>query len=277
MKDKSSHLSRISKLFADKDCLPTKEGLRKRRQFEVTLLCGTDVATSYMLQLSVLTAAQIATRCFPDAVYVAMPAQVDGAATLLWPDLKDRTSFGALLRQVVGTHRVLPDKDDFPHRNLLLFGDTSDIDGALRITFDGWVAKMGPASQVVRLPERPYCSLSAILAAALGVSELFLSFADLSVEARRRTVALSLWRPDLDHSHPDAIGPIVEWLPAETWVLGLGHLGNAYLWALGTLPYEQPNSARIFLNDFDSVQIENIETSILFTNTDLNRTNPDIA
>ena len=272
MKDESPNLSRISKLFADQYSLPSKDGFRKRQQFSVTLLCGTDVAASYMLQLSVLTAAEVATRCFPGAVCVAMPAQVDGAATLLWPDVKARTSFGALLRQIVGTHNVVPDRGDLPHRNLLLFGDAPEIAGALRVTFDGWVAKTGPVSQVARLPERPYCSLAGILAAALGVSELFLSFAEISLEARRRTVALSLWRPDLDHSHPDAIGPSVEWLPAEVWVLGLGHLGNAYLWALGTLPYERANAARIFLNDFDSVEVENIETSLLFTHADLNRT-----
>ena len=66
MKDESPNLSRISKLFADRDSLPTEEGLRKRQQFAVTLVCGTDVAASYILQLSVVTAAEIATRCVPD-------------------------------------------------------------------------------------------------------------------------------------------------------------------------------------------------------------------
>ena len=272
MKDESPNLSRISKLFADRDSLPTEEGLRKRQQFAVTLVCGTDVAASYILQLSVVTAAEIATRCFPDTVSVELPAKVDSASMLLWPDLEDRPSFGALLRQIVGTHNVVPERGDLPRSNVLLFGDAPEIEGALRVTFDGWVAKTGPVSRVARLPERPYCSLAGILAAALSISELFLSFADISLDARRRTVALSLWRPDLDHSHPDAIGPAVEWLPAEVWVLGLGHLGNAYLWALGTLPYERANAARIFLNDFDSVEDENIETGLLFTRADLNST-----
>ena len=130
----------------------------------------------------------------------------------------------------------------------------------------------GPASQVARLQERPHCSLAAVLAAALGVSELFLSFAEISIEARRRTVGLSLWRPEFDPAHPDAIGPVVEWLPSDLWVLGLGHLGNAYLWALGTLPYAKPWKARFFLNDFDSVEDENIETGLLFSGADIDRT-----
>ena len=165
-----------------------------------------------------------------------------------------------MLRQIVGAQNVVADSGGLARSNVLLFGDMPETDGALRVTFDGWVAMTGPASQVARLPERPYCSLAAVLSAALGVSELFLSFAEISLEARRRTVAFSLWRPELDPTHLDATGPAVEWLPADLWVLGLGHLGNAYLWALGTLPYEKPSQARFFLNDFDSVEDENIET-----------------
>ena len=272
MKDEKPNLSRISKLFVDRDSLPTSDGLRKRQQFGVTLVCGADVATSYMLQLCVLTAAKIASRCFPDAVRVVLPARDDGAAMLLWPELKDRPAFGAVLRQVLGDQNVVADRSGLPSDNTLMFGDAPETAGALRVTFDGWVAMTGPASQVARLQERPYCSLAAVLASALGVSELFLSFAEISLEARRRTVALSLWQPDLDPADPGAIGPVVEWLPADLWMLGLGHLGNAYLWALGTLPYATPRQGRFFLNDFDSVEDENIETGLLFTGADIDRT-----
>ena len=244
----------------------------KRQQFVVTLVCGADVTASYMSQLSVLTAAKIAKRCFPGAVRVALPAEVDGAAALLWQTLKGLPSFGALLRQIVGDHNVVCAQGNLHDGNVLLFGDAPDMEGALRVTFDGWVAKVGPVTQVTRLPERPSCSLAAILSAALGVSELFLSFAEISREAKRRTVALSLWRPDLDSTDSDAIGPAVKWLPGDLWALGLGHLGNAYLWALGTLPYANASQARIFLNDFDSVENENIETGLLFTHADRDHT-----
>ena len=272
MKGNDTTFSRISKLFTDRDALPIQEGLRKRQDFSVTLVCGADVAESYMSQLCVLTAAKIAARCFPGAVSVALPTDVHDFATLLWPDLKNRLHFDALLRQVVGNGNVLHDQASLRHSNIMLFGDVPDRDGALRVTFDGWVAKAGPVSQVARLQERPYCSLAAILAAALGMSEQFLSFAEISLEAKRRTTAFSLWRPDLDPGNPNALGPPVEWLPADLWVLGLGHLGNAYLWALGTLPYARTSKARFFLNDFDAVEEENIETGLLFTHADQERT-----
>ena len=220
-----------------------------------------------------LTAAKIAVRCFPGAVRVAYcPHRSTALARGSGRICRIARPSAPCSAQIVGTRNVVRDRDHRPQGSVLLFGDAPETAGALRVTFDGWVAMTGPASRTARLPERPHCSLAGVLAAALGVSELFLSFADVSLEATRRTVALSLWRPDLDHSHPDAIGPVAEWLPSQAWVLGLGHLGNAYLWALATLPYEPANAARIFLNDFDKVEIENVETGLLFTHADLKRT-----
>ena len=40
----------------------------------------------------------------------------------------------------------------------------------------------------------------------------------------------------------------------------------------GRCPTSDANAARIFLNDFDSVEVENIETGLLFTQADLKRT-----
>ena len=97
---------------------------------------------------------------------------------------------------------------------------------------------------------------------------MFLSFADLNIEAARRIVGLSLWRPDLPHSDPDAIGVPVQFLPSELWVLGLGHLGNAYLWTLASLPYANPTAAEIYLNDFDIVEPENFDTGMIFGSGD---------
>lgn len=174
-----------------------------------------------------------------------------------------KTTFGQALATHVGPNAFLLPGHARPGR-LMLFGNAASADGALRVTFDGWIAKVGPATLVQRMPEREYCSLAGILGAALAMSELFLSFADISVEAGRRVVALSLWRPDLPITDPAALGLRVEFLPRSLWVLGLGHLGNAYLWSLASLPYSNPKEVELFLNDFDQIEDENIETSLLF-------------
>jgi hypothetical protein len=253
--------SRISKLLVDRDATSIRDALARRQQCSVTLSCGSDVAQSYTLQLAVLTAANIANRCFPGAVRLALPSGLANAPLIVWPWLKQ--TFSNALAALVGPKAFLP-AGHAPSAHVVLFGNATPADTALRVTFDGWIAQAGPAMLVQRMPEREYCSLAGILGAALAMSELFLSFADLSVEAGRRVVALSLWRPDIAITDPAALGVPVEFLPRDLWVLGLGHLGNAYLWSIASLPYSDAKEVEIFLNDFDQIEDENIETSLLF-------------
>lgn len=265
----SLEFSRISKLFLDRDETSIEEALARRRKYIVTLMCGPDVVRSYTLQLAVLTVANIASRCFPDAVRVVLEPNLRKAPLLLWPSMK--LTFEQVLVDFLGPEAVVDHNSHEGIGHVVIFGNAPETSGALRVTFDGWIAKVGPANKVPRLLEREYCSLAGILAAALAVSELFLSFAEISVEASRRVVGLSLWRPDLDIDDPSAVGVRVQFVPRELWVLGLGHLGNAYLWAIATLPYADAGALEVILNDFDKVESENVETGVIFNQTSLGR------
>ncbi|WP_254016758.1 ThiF family adenylyltransferase [Mesorhizobium escarrei] len=154
---------------------------------------------------------------------------------------------------------------------LVLFGNAAHDGAATRVTFDGWVAVTGPQHVLSRYAEREHCSLAPILAAALAVSETFLGFAGIDLLAGKRVVGLSLWRPDLGHTNPEAVGPVVTALPKQAWLLGLGHLGNAYLWALATLPFADPTDVLLYLLDFDKVEKSNTETGVLFRSRDIGR------
>jgi len=83
--------SRISKLLVDRDETSIQHALAQRQQFAVTLCCGEDVAKSYVLQLAVLTAANIANRCFPGAVRLALPSDLAEAPLLVCPPSKRRS------------------------------------------------------------------------------------------------------------------------------------------------------------------------------------------
>jgi hypothetical protein len=260
-------LSRISKLFVDRDRATTEAALARRQEFVVTLLCGDDMASSTTLQLAVLTAASIAVRCFPGAVRTAIPPKLADAPLLVWPQLK--LTLGRALRDLLGPDAEIDGGDPATHG--LVFGNAAPAKGALRVTFDGWIATVGPATSTARLPEREYCSITGALAAALSLSELFLSFAAINIDATRRIVGLSLWRPDLDIGDPEALGIPVDYLPRELWVFGLGHLGNAYLWVLASLGYPKRGDVTFALCDFDKVEPENIETGVIFTAADERR------
>lgn len=250
-------ISRISKLLVDRNGDEPRKVLARRRSFGVTLRLGEDVAGSRSLQLAVLTAARIATRCFPGAVRVDAPKSVLNASCMV---ATKRGTLGMALLAQLGAKALLG-KDG---NHVLLFGDVAYDGTAARVTFDGWVGVTGPENELSRLAEREHCSLAPILAAALAISEAFLRFASVDLRAGRRVVGLSLWRPDLNHADPGALGPKVAALPRETWLLGLGHLGNAYLWALATLPFVDRSTVRFNLLDFDKVEVANVETGVLF-------------
>jgi len=59
------------------------------------------------------------------------------------------------------------------------------------------------------------------------------------------------------------MGPALALLPQKLWLLGLGHLGQAYTWTLGMLPFAEPSRTTIFLQDFDSVEPGNWSAGLL--------------
>jgi hypothetical protein len=99
--------------------------------------------------------------------------------------------------------------------------------------------------------------LGAVLAANLAVSEAFQWLRGNAV-AGDREVAISVWDPE-----GGAEGPPINVLPAETWLLGLGHLGQAYAWLLALMPYPVDGNRRLVLQDDDRVSEANRATSLL--------------
>ena len=252
-------LRRDAKLLIDRDDLTREEAAAKLDAQVIVLALGPDVAGSTTLQAAALTAANLASRW-------CGRVQVHGAAAdapnLLpnWP----HDTLGAALRNVVPTLEstavvARPDATTA----VLSIGGGPVPDGSLVVTFDGWVGAAVPVGEGGHLPERERCVVAGVLAAALAVGEVFQATAGVHVEACRRVAGLSLWRPDLPFDHPDALGPVVAYLPNEAWALGLGHLGQAYLWTLSLLPFAEPGRVNLLLNDFDRVELANLNTQIL--------------
>ena len=129
----------------------------------------------------------------------------------------------------------------------------------------GWRGGIAPAHAEVALAGGPAMPLAAMLSAALAVNEAFLFVRRENGVAGRRTLGLSLWDPSpaADWLTGDGAGPDLRYLPARLWLLGLGHLGQAFLWGLGLLPYPTPSGLRLVLQDTDVITPSSESTSIL--------------
>jgi hypothetical protein len=147
-----------------------------------------------------------------------------------------------------------------------LIGDaapTASEDSLWRLTWDGWRGGVLPASDTRRLPEGASLPLSPMMAAASCAAEAFAYHAGDHIMAGRRAAGLSLWAPGNDWLSPDHTEPPLTFLPSRMWLIGLGNLGQAFAWMIGSLPYREPSKVQLILQDFDRITRSNDSTSVL--------------
>jgi hypothetical protein len=255
------NLSRTVKLAVDNgEASTVEEAENIFGGYRIGVEVGNGVASSPTMQAAVLTIVNTARRCFLGGVLVA--GNLDVALLVPWRKFKYLSEAVADLRGEVVD--VLP--SSVP---CLLVGKVSvscdNMTIALQLTFDGWCGGIAPHEDRFRLPESQEFIPSGVLAGALGVSEVFQYVRGDNPLACHRMVGISLWNPSSrkDWYLPENRGPAVKYLPGKVWVLGLGHLGQAFLWTLGLLPYAKPEDVQLILQDFDKLTPANESTSLL--------------
>jgi hypothetical protein len=226
--------------------------------YSVALRVADDDARDPHHQAALLTCIALARRVFLGGVTIAGLPEVK----LLTP-----LPFGETLREVaiaLGASIAAP-ADDIPL--IEIGGVPGPRLGAfhIRTLFAGWRGGIVPANTSAYPVPAPVMPLAPMLAAALAVNEAFLFVSGASSFAGRRPVGLSLWNPvpAQDWLADAPAEPALQLLPSKLWLIGLGHLGQAYLWALGLLPYAQPSSLRLVLQDIDIITPSTESTSIL--------------
>src|SRR5690606_21623338 len=108
----------------------------------------------------------------------------------------------------------------------------------VRTTYAGWRGGVVPGHAGVNPSGPKPMPLASILSAALAVNEAFLFMSTGRSGWGRRMTGMSLWdlRPETDWLAASPAEPELAYLPSSLWLIGLGHLGQAYLWGLGLLP-----------------------------------------
>lgn len=232
------------------------------RSYRLGLLVGPEITESPAHQAALLTAVNIGARAMLGGVTVAgnidapLLVNVPGATTVA----DAVTSLGA---QIIA---------DLPEGVPTLLIGTVDSKVplppcTLRVVFRDWRGGVVPLDDQTQVETGDAITPAAILAAAIGVGEVFQHLRGNPI-AGRRTVGMSLWVPGHADWETAPEGPLEILLPAKLWLIGLGHLGQAYLWVLGLLPYEHPEKVMLFLQDYDRLAKSNESTSLL-TNSSL--------
>ncbi len=256
MELRADQLHRTVKLEMDEGRARTlEEAEALARGYVLQLQIGAEVEQSPAVQAAILTVVNTARRAFLGGVQVQIAS--DPMLTAGWAK---NLRLGEAIESFGGS--IVNEPSD-EHLTLILGDPGTTIRGAITLypTWEGWSGGVveHPGQ---RLQEDAECSLAAVLASALAVSEAFQHIRG-NPEAGRRVIGLSLWRPELDWTDPESFGPQIHYLPSRAWILGLGHLGQAYCWCLGWLPYADPRQLLLYLVDFDVVEEANESTGLL--------------
>lgn len=249
----ANDIDRTAKILVDSGKVSNfEEARRYLESLVVQIAVGPEIEHDPTSQAALATAVNTGRRAYRGGVNVRL--DVDPILTTGW-------TAGATASQVVTRYggKVVDHLAD--DRPTLMIGRPATAAGrpVLHLTWNGWSGGVvqSPSDALRRSGTIP----AGILAAALGVSETFQQQLGAVVPGRR-DAGISLWRPDLDWCTAES-GPALQYLPATLWLLGLGHLGQAYAWTLGMLPYATPSDVQIGLVDFDIVVKGNTATQLL--------------
>jgi hypothetical protein len=253
-------LHRTAKYFMDTGRADSHESaISLLHGFELHIKVGPEIARSRDHQIALLTLVNIARRTFLGGVYV------EGAikAPLLAPLSEDETIEQAVER--LGGRLNEKPTMKCPVACIGTVADCCPSTFGWQLTWEGWRGGVVPLRERCRLTEKNSAGLAPAFAAAACASELFLFYSGDHRLAGRRGSGLSLWQPGADWLSSDDTEVLIEYLPSALWLIGLGNLGQAYLWSLSCLPYPKDIVAELMLQDFDQITISNDSTSVLTT------------
>lgn len=257
-------LNRLARAIMERQDVGYQDALSTLSKFHLNLVCDKSIVTSNAMQAALLTAVNTGKRAFHGGVFVSMPANVP--CIVPWP------TDGTLNHVVSGLGGYFAKAQHTPFSHTLYFGKPiNPVPEGLAIICSGWRGGVASAENPITLPGRSDFALGGVLAAALGVAKGFLRVSGLSSRHIQEAQGFSLWKPDVDWTLPEADGPPLELLPKNLWMLGLGHLGQAYLWNLGLLPFSNPSEVNFLLQDFDHVVKANLTSGLLCEETCLDR------
>ncbi|CDZ42311.1 UBA/ThiF-type NAD/FAD binding fold containing protein [Neorhizobium galegae bv. officinalis] len=255
----ADELHRTAKYFMDSgkaSCYA--EAMEILESFGLSILVAPSIGASALEQTALLTLVNVAARTFLGGVEVVdLPKCIASTPLYAGRDIRDVVvELGGKLA-VSGVPR--------PAWPIAVIGDvapaTSDAP-QWRLTWSGWRGGVTPARSGRRLDEAHAIGLAPVLASAACAAEAFAYLSKTHPLAGRRAFGMSLWKPTDDWlSSVDE--PELSYLPSSLWLIGLGNLGQAFVWALASLDFGDGEKTTLLLQDADRIAIANHSTSLL--------------
>ncbi len=258
------NIDRPALAIAEKHNLSIEEAVERMKKSSVFLIADDKIKTSLTLQIAFITTINISVRVFKGTVCIQMP---DDTPNLL--PFKQK-SFNKLVKSF-GAQKKSPGKKDLK----ILFGIECYDNNCIESISSGWRGGINFYNQkrVVLNDSQSKIPLGAILSASLATFYAFCKHFELIDNIKLMNTGLSLWNLNagINWFNNANEGPENVYLPGEIWMLGLGHLGQAYSWTIGLLPNKNPSECLFLLQDADVIGEENVGSQVLCNIEDIGR------
>ncbi len=244
-------LHRLEKVLADSgEASSFAEAEKIFSKYGVRIVIGDDVANNPVAHVIALTAINCAVRSFKGNVDISAPENMLLAA----PGFINVT-----LETFISWLSIKPVDSEYSQNwPIIAIGTTEPLGNAIRPWADGWDFGLGAGVSTKLFAP------AAVAAAALAVSEAFSILRNDNPYAGKRTIKQSLWSLD---SNLGSYPPINSIGIPSCWLVGLGHLGQAYAWTMG---FMQPvKDTTIYLQDIDVITKSTLSTSMLSVYADI--------
>ena len=250
-----SETSRIRAALVNSGHYSFPEAEEKILHSRLHLDIGADAAQTPSGQSAFLTAVLTGARCFGEVTFKG-----DVEPSLLRPLPIPATTLAEAAIFLGARFAEEP-----PRSRTVLIGTglKSADERSVQASWDNWTAIVAPSSHQIQVGHSD-CALAGVAAGALAVGQAFLAEQGDRFAGKRRQ-ALSLWSPGQSHSSTREVDPLFgkAYLPTQLWLVGLGNLGQSYLWSLSQLPYRLCDEVLLFLQDDQKIGRENWGTSVL--------------
>ena len=241
--------SRVTKALTDTGAAASFDEAEARLDaVHVCIVVGAAAANTWAGQAAALTAAATALKCFGRTTLVL------AADAPLLPLFPLGATLAAALENL-GAHLAATPPESATHQIGVGADWMSPHAWQVHCWWDRWLTGVRCEPDATCGDSR--LGLSGVFSGALAVRQVF-AWVLRGPAFRPKDATLSLWAPWDEALRP---GPTQFTAPVDLWLVGLGHLGQAYVWNLLTLPYGE--TRRAILQDDQKLGIENEPTSLL--------------
>ncbi|RYU94651.1 ThiF family adenylyltransferase [Emticicia agri] len=270
MKIDINQVDRVVIALAEKNNISLENAKELLSKHQVVLETTERVKSSYHLQVAFLTCYNIANRVFKGGVICNMPEDIPNLLKF------EKETFIEVLEGFFPLNKVSQKNAEIPK---ILFGKHPLAKNEAELVCSNWQGGLNIYnSEIIELKSiGNSISLGACLASAYAIFWAFNRTYFITEDQYKESFGYSLWNNslELDWHSSNGEGPEKIYLPSKIWSVGLGHLGQAYLWIISLLKSKQ--DYEILLQDYDKLGIENLGAQILSFESQINKSKARIC